>query len=307
MNTCGSNLKAVDHANTRFSNGYAATGVGAIVCARHTILRKNGVCDLQKGERYINMDYILASTLVDAPLGHLLIVYDIACQWSKHLRDRLSELRSSIDVNLNTVKITTAIPKGHIKGHGKACQSAFSLNYLPGSARTDGEGVERDWAHMNALTASTREMGPGNRHETLDDHWGAWNWQKILKLGTSINTIYCFHHANTKAGVFLLRKLKDALANHTRQQAQFAELLDACSESGSKKIEGWDRAIRLWEEDHRNPDPYNETEYGKQYTAMMRRCTLTLTSHSCNTVGCSSSSGKRRISGPEVVKNVLSS
>ncbi len=176
MNTCGSTLKAIDHANTRFSDGYAVTGVGAVVCARHTFLRKNGVCDLQKGERYVNMDYILASTLVNVTLFHLLIVYDIACQWSKKLQARFTELQCDIDVDLSSVDIAVAIPKGHIKSHGKTCQSAFSLNYIPGSARTDGEGVERDWAHMNALTASTREMGPGNRHETLDDHWGAWNW-----------------------------------------------------------------------------------------------------------------------------------
>ncbi len=186
MNTCGSNLKAIDHANTRYSDGYAATGVGAVVCARHTLLRKNGVCDLQKGERFVNMDYILASTLVGANLFRLLIVYDIACQWSKKLRARMSDLPSNIDIDLNQVEITVAIPKGHIKAHGKQCQSNYSLNYLPGSARTDGEGVERDWAHMNALTASTREMGPGNRQETLDDHWGAWNWEKVKKLGTSL-------------------------------------------------------------------------------------------------------------------------
>ncbi len=183
MSTCGSNLKAIDHANAR-SDGYAVTGVGAVVCARHTLLRKHGVCNLQKGERYVNMDYILASTLVSVPLSHLLIIYDIACQWSKKMRTRFLELRSAIDIDLSGVKVTTAIPKGHIKAHGKACQSVFSLNYLPGSARTDGEGVERDWAHMNGLTASTREMGPGNRQETLDDHWDSWNWQKVIKLGT---------------------------------------------------------------------------------------------------------------------------
>ncbi len=189
MNTCGSNLKAIDHANTRYSNGYAATGVGAVVCARHTLLRRNGVCDLQKGERYVNMDYILTSTLADAPVFDLLIVYDIACQWAKNLRVRLTELRPVIGTDLNDVNINVAIPKGHIKAHGKSCQSAFSLNYLPGLGRTDGEGVERDWAHMNALTASTREMGPGNRHETLDDHWASWNWQKVVKLGTYLK--YC--------------------------------------------------------------------------------------------------------------------
>jgi hypothetical protein len=50
-NLCESELHAVDHANTRFSQGYAATGVGGIVCARHGLVRKNGMGNLQKGER----------------------------------------------------------------------------------------------------------------------------------------------------------------------------------------------------------------------------------------------------------------
>lgn len=269
MNTCGSNLKAIDHANTRFSQGYGATGVGAVVCARHTLLRRNGVCDLQKGERYVNMDYILASTLVGATLSRLLIVYDIGCQWSRNLRARFSDLPSDIDLDLNDVKITVAIPKGHIKAHGKSCQSKFSLNFLPGSARTDGEGVERDWAHMNALTASTREMGPGNRHETLDDHWGSWNWQKIVKLGAFFNVIYYLLHTDAELGVFLLRKLKEAISNHSKQQAQFAELLETCSESGLAKIVDWDLSIQLWEEDHSKPDPYDDSEYGKRYSYVL--------------------------------------
>ncbi len=65
-------------------------------------------------------------------------------------------------------------------------------------------------------------------------------------------------------GIFLHRKLNDAIINHTRQEAQFAELLDACSEYGSKKTADWDRAIQQWNDDHGNPDPYDESEYGKQ-------------------------------------------
>ncbi len=302
MNTCGSNLKAIDHANVRFSDGYVATGVGAVVCARHTFLRKNGVCDLQKGERYANMDYILASTLVDVPLSHLLIVYDIACQWSKNLRARFLDLHSVIDVDLNKVKITTAIPKGHIKAHGKACQSSFSLNYLPGSARTDGEGVERDWAHMNVLTPSTREMGPGNRHETLDDHWASWNWQKIVRLGTSFIHIYSFQYTDSKLGVFLHRKLKDMISNHSLQQTQFAEFLDSCSEVGSTKIDEWDLAIQEWEDDHSKPDPYDESEYGTQSISLTELYTLITRFSSCDTIRCPTNFSKGRGSGFEVLK-----
>ena len=50
MSTC-TGLSAVDHANTKFHKGYAATGVGAVVCARHEFMLANGVGDLQVGER----------------------------------------------------------------------------------------------------------------------------------------------------------------------------------------------------------------------------------------------------------------
>ena len=50
-NLCESELHAVDHANTRFSQGYSTTGVGGIVCARHGLVQKNGMGNLQKGER----------------------------------------------------------------------------------------------------------------------------------------------------------------------------------------------------------------------------------------------------------------
>jgi hypothetical protein len=52
-NLCDSELHAVDHANAKYSSGYRATGVGAVVCARHGLVRKNGLGDLQKGERYL--------------------------------------------------------------------------------------------------------------------------------------------------------------------------------------------------------------------------------------------------------------
>ena len=183
MNTCGSKFKAIDHANARYSAGYTSTGVGAVVCARHGMIRKNGVCNLQKGERYANMDYIFLSTLIDSSYLQIFVLYDIACQWSKKLAGRIAEFPSSMHLDIQKTSLMFGIPKAHIKSHGEHCQSRYSLNYLPGSARTDGESIERDWAHTNALAMSTREMGSGNREETLDDHWGAWNWHKLTHLG----------------------------------------------------------------------------------------------------------------------------
>lgn len=51
IQTCGSTFHAVNAANSKFTKGYAVTGVGAVVCARHNFVQKNGVGDLQRGER----------------------------------------------------------------------------------------------------------------------------------------------------------------------------------------------------------------------------------------------------------------
>ena len=49
--TCGAEHKAIIKANLR-KEGYVASGVGAVMCARHSLARPCGMGDLQKGERY---------------------------------------------------------------------------------------------------------------------------------------------------------------------------------------------------------------------------------------------------------------
>lgn len=49
--------------------------------------------------------------------------------------------------------------------------------------RTDGEEIEQNWARHDGTAGSTREMGPGSRHDTLEDHFGWANWQKVVKIG----------------------------------------------------------------------------------------------------------------------------
>ena len=41
------------NANSKKSEGLRATGIGAVICARHETYRPNGMGDLQKGERYV--------------------------------------------------------------------------------------------------------------------------------------------------------------------------------------------------------------------------------------------------------------
>jgi hypothetical protein len=99
--------------------------------------------------------------------------------------------------------IKFVIPKFHIYGHGPKCQTKFSLNFLKFSARTNGEEPERWWAHINPVSMSTREMGQGSRHDTIDDHTAAWNWRKITNLGVEGVLLSIFNMMLTNSREFI--------------------------------------------------------------------------------------------------------
>ena len=139
----------------------------------------SGDYDIESFRRYCNMDYIIFSALRNVTLRKVVLTYDIACQWSKNFRSRQDELPEHLWLNHN-IEIAVTIPGWHINGHGKACKTDFCLSYMDGVGRTCGEDIETSWAHTNALGPSVREMGPGSRHETLNDHWSGWNFHKIV-------------------------------------------------------------------------------------------------------------------------------
>ncbi|KAJ7912792.1 hypothetical protein B0H13DRAFT_2232409 [Mycena leptocephala] len=241
MSTC-SGLAALDYANTKFSRGYGSTGVGLGVCARHEFVQKTGAADLQKGERYANMDYIFASLMrhVDPRLTKY-ISYDICCQWSKHLVERLKLLPPGMRLTLILALCRFLIPKLHIYGHKLLCQLFFSLNYTVGSARTDGEGIERPWANIGPVATSTREMGPGSRHDTLDDHWGHWNWQKLIGLGK-----------------LLKKRLLNAIVQRNIQMAS----LEVFTVNQMEHVPEWKAAVEAFEADATKPNPYEIPKTG---------------------------------------------
>ncbi|KAJ7354135.1 hypothetical protein DFH08DRAFT_912735 [Mycena albidolilacea] len=227
MTTC-SGLAALDYANTKFSRGYSTTGVGMGVCARHEFVQLNGVGDLQKGERFSNMDYIFASFLRHHdPLLFKFISYDIM-KW-------LSELPPLMRCFLILPMICFVIPKMHIKGYGPKCGPVFSLNLKPGSGQTDGEGIERPWSNIGGIAASTRIMGPGAHHDTIDDHWGYWDWQKLVSLASTLR-----------------RRLDNARDQEVVQQ----EALDTFSDQQQDRVEQWKVMVHNFEEDSSKKNPY---------------------------------------------------
>jgi len=131
--------------------------------------------------RYANMDYIFLSALQSGESNqpsHLLLSYDISCQWYKNLKTRVNTIPQHIRLNISSICTRFLVPKFHLPAHVPACHSLFSFNYTPGAGHTDGESIERDWAMINPVSYSTHEMSPGHRQDTLNDHWGDCNWHK---------------------------------------------------------------------------------------------------------------------------------
>ncbi|KAJ7040106.1 hypothetical protein C8F04DRAFT_948846 [Mycena alexandri] len=223
---------------TRLTTGLRCSGVGGCVCARHGVVRPQGLGDLQKGERYANMDYILMSALVGVALVALTISYDIACQWKVNLPTRAAKIvkDAKLPTRLDEYEIQFALPVWHAAAHETTCQTQNSLSYTAGVGRTDGEGIERTWAILNPLGFSTKEMGYGARHDAIENKVDHLNFEKNIGQGDT-----------------LARKLIVAIAERDKQVAAFTEV--DCTLS-SKLRNKWQERIDEWLADKSQPNPY---------------------------------------------------
>ncbi|KAF7324472.1 CxC2 domain-containing protein [Mycena kentingensis (nom. inval.)] len=226
----------------RESRGTASSGIGTVDCARHNLKRPNGVGDLQKGERYINMDYMLWKSLTLAGYENLVdivVSYDIACQWSKNVWVRLAKYEPELQAaaTIPGRRYVFLIPKFHLPAHIERCNIEFLFDLTPYVGRTDGEAPERGWANINPLASSTKEMGPGARRDTVDDHFNDWNHKKIVGMD----------------GV-LLEKMKTAVLQMVDTRVELAELEGALP---AELIGIWTRVMQDWEADATRPNPFS--------------------------------------------------
>ncbi|KAJ7077348.1 hypothetical protein C8R44DRAFT_655086 [Mycena epipterygia] len=225
----------------REARGTASSGIGTVDCARHNMKRANGVGDLQKGERYINMDYMLWMSLAGYDdLVQLKVSYDIVCQWHVNIWRRLVKYKPELVNRAGTRSYVWLIPKFHLPAHIEACNILYSFNLTPYVGQTDGEAPERGWANANPLAASTKEMGPGARRDTLDDHFNDWNYKKIVALGR-----------------VMLERIQKAVGEMVDKQQELAETEASLSR---ETVGPWTAAMELWELDPKNPNPFNVAE-----------------------------------------------
>ncbi|KAJ8090814.1 hypothetical protein PM082_024727 [Marasmius tenuissimus] len=175
-----SSFSAMAQANSRKLKGLRATGIGSVTCARHGTFCPNGMGDLQKGERYANMDFLALFSLLSCAVVLVFFSYDIACQWMINFYSRMKAFPPFMQIP-SCVTMKFKVPKFHLVGHIKKCWAPFSFNYTEGGAKTDGEAVERNWAWLNAVARSVSMMRAGGCWDTIDDFANFWNYRKMVK------------------------------------------------------------------------------------------------------------------------------
>ncbi|KAK7015533.1 hypothetical protein VNI00_019094 [Paramarasmius palmivorus] len=178
-------LAALAKQNTKFSKGLRYTGVVGAACGRSEMFVR--LANLTKGERYSTSDYVFRKALSSfLELLYVLAIYDVACQWFVNLLTRLEKLPPHIRLVNPKMKITPGIGKLHEPGHKQVNHEQYSLNYIPGAGKADGESMERLWGEHNNLGNATKTMGPGSREDQIDATAGGWNWEKYVTLGTTM-------------------------------------------------------------------------------------------------------------------------
>ncbi|KAI0061020.1 hypothetical protein BV25DRAFT_1827265 [Artomyces pyxidatus] len=161
-------------------DGKQVSGVISMVCAPHGLVMGSGTVDLTKGERFSHVDFATVSaTRPYKDLKLHISSYDINCQYGINFDKRMANFPGGPPVFPETRR---CIPKFHLPAHKGECKHRNSFYLTEGVGMTDGESVERRWAVQNAIALSAREMGPGYRHDTLNDHNGDYNMQKVFKM-----------------------------------------------------------------------------------------------------------------------------
>ncbi|KAF7983602.1 hypothetical protein HWV62_20507 [Athelia sp. TMB] len=268
ISTC-SGFAAIHLANLKGMKGHRTSGVGGVCCSRQQCWRPNGIGDLQKGERYCNMDYIFWSSLVASRsvttgtpsvvaydtsatppnpdvasnvvgtlnsafiIGYFLTVltsYDIVCQWLKNLFQRIPRLPEHLQLPIRREQLIGKIPKFHFDAHGKKDHAQFSFNFTRGAGESEGEGIERNWSYMKAGAGQTIEMGPGGRHDVLDDFFGYSNYRKMADIGNS-----------------LLKKLLKAIPEAISHRRAFEELDAHLKQDKPEQVAEWEEEYAAWD------------------------------------------------------------
>ncbi|KAJ6456814.1 hypothetical protein C8R47DRAFT_1227696 [Mycena vitilis] len=161
--------------------------------------RGNGIGDLQLGERHCNMDFLIASVSMALNLLWVIISYDIACQYAIRFWDRMSKMPAGM--------------------HPKVTRDNLWW-----------KGVEQNWAFSNGAAASTRLMGPGSRHATLEDIFSYHNYDRVLAM----------HRV-------LPKRLAVSIKEGLKHRAAFKAFNDGLESIRPVEVASWRAKVTAWE------------------------------------------------------------
>lgn len=168
-----------------------------------------GLGDLQRGERYAffvtfffhrlirllsryrNTDFVLFWVLSRLSYDDTMLTYDIACQYKKNA---VSRPKPDSFAAFDFSRLKFATPMWHGNAHKILCEAMNSIKYKWGVGRTDGEGIERLWALLNAIAYATREQQPGARYDDIEDKLDNMAWQKNITMGMSVLLSFRLHY-----------------------------------------------------------------------------------------------------------------
>ncbi|KAI0741135.1 hypothetical protein C8Q76DRAFT_608959 [Earliella scabrosa] len=199
--------------------GGRVTGIVGLTCARHMFALRLGAVDMDTGESFDYIDWVHCSGLRWYIKLFLLISgYDINCQYRIKFDQRMRTIREKFG-GLDSVptsplpRTIAAVGKFHLPAHIPSCRFKFSYNFLPGAAMTDGEANERMWPVMNGLASRTKEMGPGMRHDTINDVYGDINIRRVHNTPRDL----CERHRNA------MKQQPIAEAHFKKIEAKFSQ------------------------------------------------------------------------------------
>ncbi|KAJ7712102.1 hypothetical protein B0H16DRAFT_1667635 [Mycena metata] len=255
-----SGFQAMFMVNTRQAKGLRTTGIGGVTCSRHNMWRANGIGDLQVGERFCNMDFLLLSALLMYGLLYVIVSYDIACQYAINFWERMSKCPEPMRLKLAPSNVWWKVPNFHLPPHKRPCHSPYSFHWMWGAGMTHGEGVEQNWAFSNGAAASMRLMGPGSRQATLEDVFGFHNYDRVLAM----------HRV-------LPKRLAVSMKEGAKHQAAFDTFTQALEEAKPEQVAEWREWVDRWESKQHtdaSESPFELTEQGMSSEDIERLTTL---------------------------------
>ncbi|KAJ7446064.1 hypothetical protein FB451DRAFT_1412426 [Mycena latifolia] len=244
-----SGFQAMFMANTRWVKGLRMTGIGGVTCSRHNMWCANGMGDLQMGERYCNMDFLLLSALMMVQLLCLVASYDIACQFAINFFQRMLQFPEHMRLKLAPGNVWWKVPNFHLPAHKPPCHSPYSFHWMLGAGMTHGEGVEQNWSSSNGAAGSTRLMGPGSHHATLEDIFGYHNYDRQLAM----------HR-------ILPKRLAESIKEGLKHNTAFKAFTVGLEELRPVEVAEWREWVAHWEaKQHTDSSelPFNLAEEGR--------------------------------------------